>query len=112
MHLRTHIHLHIPKNGRTWCHPGAYESMRAYAHHGRGHGWGAPKLAPSPLPPPNPRPPRRKGPLDPDFLQLLAHVLVGTILSKVKNGWKLDVVVENNNACHRAVLDVLCRHAG
>ncbi|GLC46748.1 hypothetical protein PLESTF_000431900 [Pleodorina starrii] len=26
---------------------------------------------------------RRKGPLDPDFLQLLAHVILGTILSKI-----------------------------
>jgi len=26
---------------------------------------------------------RRKGPFDPDFLQLLSHVLLGTILSKI-----------------------------
>lgn len=26
---------------------------------------------------------RRKGPLDPDFLQLMSHVVVGTILSKI-----------------------------
>lgn len=26
---------------------------------------------------------RRRGPFDPDFLQLLSHVLLGTILSKV-----------------------------
>lgn len=28
---------------------------------------------------------RRKGPFDPDFLQLLAHVILGTILSKVRH---------------------------
>lgn len=30
-----------------------------------------------------PRPCRRRGLLDPDFLQLLSHVLLGTILSKL-----------------------------
>ncbi len=39
-------------------------------------------LAPSPCPLTHPR---RKGPFDPDFLQLLAHVILGTILSKVRH---------------------------